>query len=108
MDRISVWALRDDPVGPPGNPLLYASSSVGPKPEATAVLAIVLQLASQQLGQIEDLTRSEVQSSNLTVVGDPPTQFEEDVDGTIYPIAYRTVAADADIRDKTDSLGRYV
>ena len=57
--------------------------------------------------QISDLTRDQVGQFNLQTV-DPPSSFK-DVDGMVYNIAYSSVAADADIGDKTNSHGtRYV
>jgi pimeloyl-ACP methyl ester carboxylesterase len=76
-------------------------------PEASVVLAVVLQLASGYLDQITDLTRDEVEIEN-SELNAPPDSFE-DTDGTVYYIFYGAVAADADIGDKQDTSGnRYV
>ena len=76
-------------------------------PEASIALYAALELGSPYLDQITDLTRSAVEGENREL-GDTPNSFQ-DVDGTVYNIFYRAVAADADIGDKTNASGsRYV
>jgi hypothetical protein len=73
---------------------------------AQLVIDYLSSYKSQELVQISDLTLEKVATFN-SLTGDQPAAFE-DVDGTVYNIAYRSIAADADIGDKTGSLGRYV
>jgi triacylglycerol esterase/lipase EstA (alpha/beta hydrolase family) len=60
----------------------------------------------QLVEQVQDLTLEEVAEFNQRT-GDPPAAFA-DPDGSTYYTAYSSVAADADIGDKTDASGRYV
>ncbi len=58
------------------------------------------------LDQVSDLTPAALQAFNSSSFADPPSEFK-DTDGTIHPTIYWSVAADADIGDKTFGGARF-